>query len=97
MSGDLTVFQHFLMEQVNQCWIKHQHARTPMLLDASEYASARTGSENMAALKEEHVDVLCEVGQTRQDETKFVIITVVVYCLLPIAATIFPIPLPCNV
>ena len=43
-----------------------------MLLEASEYASAHAGSENMAALKEEHVDVLCAVGQTRQDATKFV-------------------------
>ena len=68
-SGDLTVFQNFLMEEVNKCWSKHQQARTPMLLEASEYARAHAGSENMAALKEEHVDVLCSVGQVRQDAT----------------------------
>jgi hypothetical protein len=72
MSGDLSLFQTFLMDQVNECWSKHQHERTPMMKEAVEYMQAYQGSNNMAALKQEHVDVLCAVGQEREAATQFV-------------------------
>lgn len=72
MSGDLSVYQMFLMEEVNKCWGKHQHARTPMLSEAVEYMRVYQGSDNMAALKQEHVDVLCAVGQMREAATQMV-------------------------
>jgi hypothetical protein len=70
-AGDMHLFQHFLMGEVNKRVDKHQLERTSVLEDVRAYEAKFRGLEQMGALKESHVAVLQAMGMTVEEAEHF--------------------------
>ncbi len=57
-AGDITLFQKFLMEEVDEYWSNCQATRTSMLQVVQDYELQFRGEENSATLAGAHVNVL---------------------------------------
>jgi hypothetical protein len=71
-TGDITLFQKFLMDDVEVSWGKAQNDRTSMLSLVQEYQALVGGPDNIMALKEMHTKVLCKVGKANVEAEQMV-------------------------
>jgi hypothetical protein len=71
-SGDMSVFQRFLMNEVEVSWNTAQTDRTSMLSMVQEHQALVGGPDNIIALKEMHSNVLCKIGKATAEAEQMV-------------------------